>query len=129
MRRLLALVILALVTTPLRAQPIDATGINLTQSPLQTRDWSSIEVYLSIGVLLFSIIVMAMQYWYLKQNGQSWASESVIRFIGFPVVISAALFLVVAGYSDQQVAPVFALLGAIAGYLFGKTGGESTRER
>ena len=125
MRRLLALVILALVTTPLRAQPIDATGINLTQSPLQTRDWSSIEVYLSIGVLLFSIIVMAMQYWYLKQNGQSWASESVIRFIGFPIVISAALFLVVAGYSDQQVAPVFALLGAIAGYLFGKTDGES----
>ena len=72
---------------------------------------------------------MFMQYRYLKQNGQSWASESVIRFIGFPVVISAALFLVVAGYSDQQVAPVFALLGAIAGYLFGKTGGESTRER
>ena len=122
MRRLLALVIFAVVTTPLLAQPIDSTGIGLTQAPLQTRDWSSIEVYLSIGVLLFALIVMFMQYRYLKQQGQSWTSESVIRFIGFPIVISAALFLVVAGYSDQQVAPVFALLGAIAGYLFGRSG-------
>ncbi|MER8746557.1 hypothetical protein NKH54_26345 [Mesorhizobium sp. M1004] len=35
-------------------------------------------------------------------------------------VIFAALFLIVAGYSDQQTAPVFSLLGAIIGYVFGR---------
>ena len=35
-------------------------------------------------------------------------------------VIFAALFLIVAGYSDRQTAPVFSLLGAIVGYLFGR---------
>ncbi|QND60145.1 hypothetical protein [Mesorhizobium huakuii] len=35
-------------------------------------------------------------------------------------VIFASLFLIVAGYSDQQTAPVFSLLGAIIGYVFGR---------
>ena len=123
MRQLLLFALLVASTNSLYAQPIDSQ-IGLAQTPTQTRDWTSIEVYLSIGVLIFSLIVMFMQYRYLKQQEHSWTSESVIRFIGFPIVISAALFLVVAGYSDQQVAPVFALLGAIAGYLFGKSGTE-----
>ncbi len=36
------------------------------------------------------------------------------------IVVFAALFLIVAGYTDQQTAPVFSLLGTIAGYIFGR---------
>ncbi|MEZ2146369.1 hypothetical protein AAE026_29345 [Bradyrhizobium sp. DN5] len=36
------------------------------------------------------------------------------------VVVFSALFLIVAGYTDQQTAPVFGLLGTIAGYIFGR---------
>jgi len=126
MNRVSAVVLLTVVLpTQLFAQPAAPGPIGLTQAPSEARTWSNIEVYLSIGVLVFSIIVMALQYWHLKHQGQSWNPEAVTRFIGFPLVISASLFLVVAGYSDQQVAPVFALLGAIAGYLFGKSGTSS----
>jgi biopolymer transport protein ExbB/TolQ len=31
-----------------------------------------------------------------------------------------AVFLVVAGYTDTQIAPVMGLLGTVAGYLLGK---------
>ncbi|MBY5546711.1 hypothetical protein HFO61_07685 [Rhizobium leguminosarum] len=44
-------------------------------------------------------------------------------------VIFAALFLIVAGYSDDQTAPVFSLLGAIIGYLFGRTPSENQPTR
>lgn len=37
------------------------------------------------------------------------------------VVVFSALFLIVAGYTDQQTAPVFSLLGTIAGYIFGRS--------
>ncbi|WP_052536138.1 hypothetical protein [Bradyrhizobium sp. ORS 375] len=36
------------------------------------------------------------------------------------IVVFASLFLIVAGYTDQQTAPVFSLLGTIAGYIFGR---------
>ncbi|MHC2289859.1 hypothetical protein [Bradyrhizobium barranii] len=36
------------------------------------------------------------------------------------IVVFSALFLIVAGYTDQQTAPVFSLLGTIAGYIFGR---------
>ena len=37
-------------------------------------------------------------------------------------VIFSSLFLIVAGYTERQTAPVFALLGTIIGYLFGVLG-------
>jgi len=37
------------------------------------------------------------------------------------LVVFAALFLIVAGYTDTQTAPVFSLLGTIVGYIFGKS--------
>jgi hypothetical protein len=39
------------------------------------------------------------------------------------IVVFSALFLIVAGYTDQQTAPVFSLLGTIAGYIFGRSTG------
>jgi type IV secretory pathway VirB2 component (pilin) len=36
------------------------------------------------------------------------------------VVVVASIFLLVMGYSEQQVAPAFGLLGTILGYMFGR---------
>jgi len=46
------------------------------------------------------------------------------------LIITGALFLVVAGYTDKQMAPVMGLLGTLAGYLLGKSPaqGESQAE-
>ena len=48
--------------------------------------------------------------------------DGLFDFIGGGVF---AIFLVVAGYSDQQIAPVIGLLGTIAGYLLGKESGRT----
>ena len=37
------------------------------------------------------------------------------------MVVTAGLYLIVAGYSDTQIAPMMGLLGTIIGYLLGKT--------
>ncbi|MFN7089167.1 MAG: hypothetical protein ACK4P4_01240 [Allorhizobium sp.] len=39
------------------------------------------------------------------------------------VVVFASLFLITAGYSDKQAAPVYSLLGTIVGYIFGRLSG------
>lgn len=40
--------------------------------------------------------------------------------IGLTLVVTAGLFLITAGYSETQIAPMMGLLGTIAGYLLGK---------
>jgi hypothetical protein len=53
----------------------------------------------------------------------SWRSgltEEFIRSFIVLVVVFAALFLIVAGYSEKQTAPVFGLLGTVVGYVFGR---------
>lgn len=62
----------------------------------------------------FTILVAA----FLVKSGKT--AESILRMFGTILIVIAALFLVVAGYSDQQIAPVMGLLGTIAGYLLGK---------
>jgi amino acid transporter len=54
------------------------------------------------------------------------ASVEVLRALLLIMIIFASLFLIVAGYSDKQTAPVFGLLGTILGYLFGRTVGDTS---
>ena len=48
------------------------------------------------------------------------SAEAILRTFGVTLIITAAVFLVVAGYTEAQIAPVIGLLGAIAGYLLGR---------
>ena len=66
------------------------------------------------GFGIFVILIAA----FLIRSGKG--AESVLRVLGTILIIFAALFLVVAGYSDKQIAPVMGLLGTIAGYLLGR---------
>ncbi len=47
-------------------------------------------------------------------------AENILRPFGTILIVIGALFLIVAGYSQQQISPVIGLLGTIAGYLLGK---------
>ena len=68
-------------------------------------------------VLIYSLIVLALAT-YLIRLGKS--SESVLRIFGTILIISSSVFLIVAGYTNQQIAPAMGLLGTVAGYLLGK---------
>ncbi|MER8608686.1 hypothetical protein NKH48_34345 [Mesorhizobium sp. M1233] len=80
------------------------------------------EIYLSaitISLLVFMALLLVLFAW---RTGTGFSSEFQRAFL-LLTVIFAALYLIVAGYSDDQTAPVFSLLGAIIGYLFGRAPG------
>jgi hypothetical protein len=66
----------------------------------------------TLGVTLIALIVM---------EWRSGISPEFNRAFIVVVIIFAALFLIAAGYSNEQAAPAYGLLGTIAGYVLGKS--------
>lgn len=71
------------------------------------------------GLAIALVVVMAAMLCLMAALG-ALTPEFYKAFL-ILVVVFAALFLIVAGYTDQQTAPVFSLLGTIAGYIFGRS--------
>ena len=81
---------------------------------------SNYEFYLSMGVLLFGLIILGLQVGLLYKLKSGWGPNSV-RMAGLTLVIISGIFLITAGYSQDQIAPMITLLGTIAGYLLAKS--------
>ena len=79
---------------------------------------------LSLSILVFGVLVCGLIAFLLYKDRR--ASE-LLRVFSLPLIIVSAVILVVAGYSDQQIASVMGLLGTIAGYLLGSR--QATDER
>lgn len=73
---------------------------------------------LSCALLAFGLVVLFL-IGYLIKVGKD--PEDLLRSFGTVLIIIAAVFLIVAGYSEKQIAPVIGLLGTVAGYLLGKS--------
>jgi hypothetical protein len=100
--------------------PLSTPSTAQTGSPQATAGGRTYEeIYLSLAVLLFGFLTMAPQVTVMVFRHKGWGPES-IKVVGLSLVIVAALFLVTAGYSANQIAPVIGLLGTIAGYLLGQ---------
>lgn len=112
------------VTLPLAAQDSLKSGIN---NPLPEPDdsgtkiitpLSRFEFTLSVTVLVFGLIIILLEIFLIKSKKIS--SEDTIKFIIITLIITSTLFLITAGYSNDQIAPAVGLLGTIAGYLLGR---------
>ena len=92
-----------------------------TPSPtmVTAQPWWSVTnaMTMSVIVLLFGLFVILLAT-YLIRAGKN--TEAVLRIFGTILIVMVAVFLVVAGYTDTQIAPVIGLLGTIVGYLLGK---------
>lgn len=80
---------------------------------------SSQEVWLSLGVLVFGMVVILAQAFLISKREEA-LSES-LKYLGVTLIIVGSLFLVTAGYGNSQIAPIIGLLGTVAGYLLGRT--------
>ena len=79
--------------------------------------WSTTNAMTMCAVVLgFGFLVAAIAAALLWQ-GKSHVA--VLRVFGTILILVLAVFLVVAGYDDKQIAPVLGLLGTVAGYLLG----------
>lgn len=74
--------------------------------------------YLSTSILAFGLGVMLIMGWLVVRRG---ITQGVLRLICVPLIVVAAVFLMVVGYDDDQLTPIVGLLGTIAGYLLGRT--------
>ena len=63
-----------------------------------------------VGVLL---VIAALLAW-TRHN-----PIDILRVCSLPLTIIAAVYLIVVGFSEDQIYPVIGLLGAIAGYVLG----------
>lgn len=77
-----------------------------------------LEFQLSLYVLAFGILVILLEIYLIRNKNLS--SEDTIKFIIITIIIVSTLFLITAGYSNDQIAPAVGLLGTIAGYLLGR---------
>jgi len=89
---------------------------------------SMIEIYLSFGVLVFGTIVLLAEIYVMIRTNNYWDAWS-FKVLGLTFVLVSGLFLIVAGYSQDQTAPMMGLLGTVAGYLLGKEGQQPGAEQ
>lgn len=89
-----------------------------TVSDSEKRPMTELEVKLTYAVLIFGFLIITMEMVLTKLNKID--SQDSIKFIIITLIITGTLFLITAGYSNNQIAPAMGLLGTIAGYLLGK---------
>lgn len=110
-----------------RVRASEASISQTTPAPGADSWWSVTNAMtISSVVLVFGVFVLLLAT-YLIRIGKN--SEPVLRIFGTILIIVISVFLVVAGYTSNQIAPVMGLLGTIAGYLLGKeTASRSEKE-
>ncbi len=107
------------------------TESNISSSAIaestETQAWWTVQNAMTISAitLIFGIIVIMIGAYLVRKGSEI---EGVLRLLATIVILVGSLFLVVAGYTETQVAPVIGLLGTIAGYLLGKARTEQSSQ-
>jgi hypothetical protein len=73
---------------------------------------------LSLAILIFGFLCLGLEYLAFSKGHLS--EDGMLKLFGLTVISTLGVFLVVAGYGQNQIAPVIALLGTAAGYLMGR---------
>jgi len=110
------------------APPTDAEKRKIDSSEkIREKGISSFEFGLDIIVLGFGILIIMLEIYLVKIN--KIEPENVVKFVTVTLIIIATLFLITAGYNNDQIAPAMGLLGTIAGYLLGKSNSPSPQNK
>lgn len=96
------------------------------EPPQLTREWTSIEIVLSVSMLVFTLVLIIVEAMIIMKADKSWAPSSILKVLGLTLIICISALLVIAGYGKDQIGPVMGLLGVVAGYLLGDNGTKST---
>jgi hypothetical protein len=109
-----------LVTNP---KPIEPKNATIDTKPFIT----SLEFVLSISVLLFGLIIVGLEIYLIRTK--EIGPDMLVKFIVVTLIITGTLFLITAGYNNNQIAPAVGLFGTVAGYLLGKSSSESNTSK
>jgi hypothetical protein len=120
---MLIALLMATVTLVMPIMAQDSTSlINVPPEPESDSNvitpMSRFEYLLSMTILVFGLIVIGLEVYLIKTRKLN--PDDTIKFIVITLIITSTLFLITAGYSNDQIAPAVGLLGTIAGYLLGR---------
>jgi hypothetical protein len=110
-------------TQPPPDVPNPGNGANLPQATQSLTEFFSsrtpYEFWLTCIIVLFGLVVILLLIGSLRTiHGRR--PDDLARAVIVVTVIVAALILVTAGYSNEQIAPAFGLFGTIVGYILGR---------
>lgn len=115
------------------AEPADSSGLirqdDAARQPFDAiafkarADFMVLLSTITAALLVFTLCVLVVVTWKVG------LSSEFTRTLILVIIVFAGLYLISAGYSNEQAAPVYGLLGTIAGYLFGRGIDDSARRR
>ncbi len=100
-------------------QPPVAAGEEAGVQALDQRWHQPVEIAFSLAVLAFGFALIVLFTRAIGPPGGPWRSV-YLRLVVLTIVVTAGLFVVVAGYTQDQIAPMMGLLGTLVGYLLGR---------
>lgn len=116
-------------TTSVDSASEDTNAPLTEKQPTNTRSkhLTEREYTLSLFILGFGVVVILIIFFVGHRDTVSY--DYIFKLTAVTLVITSSLFLVIAGYSSEQIAPVIGLLGTISGYLLGKASTDSDRSK
>lgn len=115
------------VSTPLygrqpSSSPPSATPTQAGPSTSSTAVYgrTAAENLLGLAILMFGLIVIFLEMALMAIQRKGWGIQST-RIVGITLIVTIGAFLIVAGYSQEQISPMIGLLGTIVGFLLGKS--------
>jgi hypothetical protein len=91
-------------------------------SGLTAKEEAELRMYtfgLAVAVLVFGLFVVCLEIWVMMARKKYWDDFS-FKLISVTIIVVSGLFVIVAGYSDEQLAPMMGLLGTTLGYILGR---------
>ena len=87
------------------------------------------EVFLSVLVLIFGLIILGLQQLLLRKRPDRIDPEGILVLHAVTLIVIGTLFLICSGLSERQIAPAMGLFGTIIGYILGKRSEQEARSR
>lgn len=80
--------------------------------------WTDTQWKLTWGIAAFTAFLIGGQYAIMFCSKTYWTNRQFKAFT-MTLIVAAALIVIIAGFSDSQIAPIMGLIGTIAGYILG----------
>jgi hypothetical protein len=79
---------------------------------------TTMEIVVALSAVVMTIAAIAMAVW-MRLHGVMSADQT-FQLIGLSLTLGGSLFLIGAGYGQDQIAPAMGFLGTALGFIFGR---------